>query len=99
MAFWRGVARAERCLIDRQMPIEGDYYGSGILVRERVELAVKARGVGGCRCSSGEFLRGSMCFDRREIIAVDIGRGSRGSEFGRGKEQGEVNRRGVIDVL
>jgi hypothetical protein len=71
MAFWRGVARAERCLIDRQMPIEGDYYGSGILVRERVELAVKARGVGGCRCSSGEFLRGSMCFDRREIIAVE----------------------------
>jgi len=79
--------------------IEGDYYGSGILVRERVELAVKARGVGGCRCSSGEFLRGSMSFDRREIVAVDIGGGSRGSEFGRGKEQGEVSRRGVINVL
>jgi hypothetical protein len=61
----RGSCR-ERCLIDSG-GIEGDYYGSGILVRGRVELAVKARGVGGCRCSSREFLRGSMGSDRREI--------------------------------
>jgi hypothetical protein len=67
--------------------IEGDYYGSGIMVRERVELAVKARGVGGCRCSSREFYG-----DRRDLIGgrfetridVDIGGGSRGSKCGRG---------------